>query len=250
MITITGKRYCFTIHGWLIVLTACGLWILLSLSHWQYERYLVKQHWQQELDHAKQQPAQPWNGLENEIKPQTWQFKRVRIPGHYLEDRSLLLDNQTQQGRVGYHVLTPFLPDHAQQVILVDRGWIPAPVSRQQWPRLPAVIPQTEMLGFIKFADKKPFLLAKPIAEGSGWPKRIPAMDMPFIAELLGQPLQPFIVLLDNSQENGFLRNWSVTGVSPARHLGYAIQWLVMAIVLCVIFIALNLRKVQEAKST
>ena len=52
------------------------------------------------------------------------QFQRVQLDGHYDNSRQFLLDNMTDGGSAGYHVLTLFRAAASRDLILVDRGWI------------------------------------------------------------------------------------------------------------------------------
>ncbi len=51
-------------------------------------------------------------------------YQRVEIMGRYDAARQFLLDNMIEQGRPGFHVLTPlFLNDGS--MVIVNRGWVP-----------------------------------------------------------------------------------------------------------------------------
>jgi surfeit locus 1 family protein len=41
-------------------------------------------------------------------------------------------------------------------------------------------------------------------------------------------------VRLDPTAENGFVRQWIISAMQPERHLGYAVQWFAMALVLSI----------------
>lgn len=77
----------------------------------------------------------------------------------------------------------------------------------------------------------------------TGWPL---VLVFPVIADLeaaLGQPVEQRILLLDTSESDGFERAWRpAMAVPPERHLGYAIQWFALALVLVVAFVATSLQ--------
>ena len=52
------------------------------------------------------------------------QFQQVQLDGRYDNKRQFLLDNMTDGGSAGYHILTLFRTATSQDLILVDRGWI------------------------------------------------------------------------------------------------------------------------------
>jgi surfeit locus 1 family protein len=45
------------------------------------------------------------------------------------------------------------------------------------------------------------------------------------------------------------VREWKTVAMPPQRHLAYALQWFVMALVVLIIFVALNLKKKNEETS-
>jgi surfeit locus 1 family protein len=67
------------------------------------------------------------------------------------------------------------------------------------------------------------------------------------LQSLYGTTLLPRMVLLDESEPDGFVRDWtarySVTEFGPEKHIGYAVQWFGMALALLVIYIVLGLRQ-------
>ena len=70
--------------------------------------------------------------------------------------------------------------------------------------------------------------------------------DMARYAKSVPFAVQPFVVRLDaNSNAGGFVRNWPPPGERVSMHLGYAYQWFGFALTLLVIFIVLNVKKVE-----
>src|SRR5262245_58801739 len=62
-------------------------------------------------------------------------YQHIRSRGHYVPERQVLIDNMPSAvGAAGYRVLTPFQRDDGRGLLLVDRGWVPLGMSRQQLP--------------------------------------------------------------------------------------------------------------------
>lgn len=68
-------------------------------------------------------------------------------------------------------------------------------------------------------------------------------LDVHLISQFLHKSVYPFIIRLNNHADNGYLREWPVVAMAPERHYGYALQWFAIALVILILFIALNLKK-------
>ncbi|MEU6402004.1 SURF1 family protein [Streptomyces sp. NPDC046985] len=65
-------------------------------------------------------------------------YRRVTAKGRFDTAHELVVRRRTNTDeQVGYHVLTPFTLDDGA-TLLVNRGWIPAPVSQTAFPKIPA----------------------------------------------------------------------------------------------------------------
>ncbi len=63
----------------------------------------------------------------------------------------------------------------------------------------------------------------------------------------LGAPLLPFVLRLSPHSEHGYVREWQTrTGLSPERHVGYAVQWFALAVALVVLCIWVAVRRAPE----
>ena len=96
--------------------------ILLSLGIWQlhradYKRRLLAQYRTQPKTplQLKDIPPQPLANLE---------YRQIKVTDRYDNAHQILIDNKISHHRVGYEVLTPFIPDHGNRVLVVNRGWI------------------------------------------------------------------------------------------------------------------------------
>jgi cytochrome oxidase assembly protein ShyY1 len=63
------------------------------------------------------------------------------------------------------------------------------------------------------------------------------------LSAALGRELAPRQVLLDPGVPDGYVRDWSVPGTAPDRHLGYAVQWFAFAAVAAATWFVLSFRK-------
>lgn len=172
---------------------------------------------------------------------------RVRIEGRYDNDRVVFLDNQTRQGRAGFHVHTLFFPAGDRVGILVNRGWIAADRDMQ---RLPSVPPATDtrVAGSLALPSHF-FTVGEP--DYRQRPLRVSRLEMDKLSQSLGVELRPFVIRLDTASPDGFVREWSPAarlGVPPAKHRAYAFQWYSMALAVVGLLVLVNLRKSDSAE--
>lgn len=174
------------------------------------------------------------------------EYRPVAASGHYDLEHQLLLDNKTYRGHAGYHVLTPLrLKDH--EAVLVNRGWVPLGKSRAVLPELPG--PEGEVLaeGIVKLPSEKLFRLGSAEEAHEGWPQVIQQLELVQLEQRLGYRLLPVILLLDKADGHGFVRDWKPAyDVPPDKHRAYAMQWFTLALVLLLIYLGVNSKRISN----
>jgi len=166
-------------------------------------------------------------------------YAHVAAAGRYLADRQFLLDNMTHDGAVGYRVLTPLVTD-AGVVVLVDRGWLPAAGRRDRLPDVAVGDGRRNVTGRLDELPRAGISLAA--APEPGWPRRVSYPTHAALEAALGQPLYPGVLLLDPVAADGFRRDWQPAGMTPERHVGYAVQWFALSLTLLVLYVVVNLK--------
>lgn len=167
-------------------------------------------------------------------------YLHVRVRGRYLADRQFLLDNSTQGGVAGYRVLTPLECDDGR-VLIVDRGWVPGGASRAHLPEVAVAASEREVAGRLDLPPEAGIRLEA--AAEAGWPRRVSFPRLDALAATLGRPVYPRLLLLDAAAPDGYLRAWQPGGLTPERHLGYAVQWFGLALTLLIGFVIVQLEK-------
>ena len=220
--------------------------IFLSLGFWQLERAEDRRA-QDALKQERAQLSPVYITSFPEGSPEELAGRRVRMRGHYLPHQ-FLLDNQTHEKRLGYYVLSPFELSTYEQVVLVNRGWVPAGARRDQLPPVP-VPSDTEIQveGKVHRPQYNPFTDSEHLLEGHGWPQLIQDIDYPRLAERLSElALVPATVRLDETQPHGFTRVWPAPPMSAEKHTGYAVQWFAMACAVLLLFLMYLVRSSRE----
>ena len=72
-----------------------------------------------------------------------------------------------------------------------------------------------------------------------GWPAIVLLVDETVLSERLGLSLMRYQLLLDASEEEGFLRDWKLADprITPEKHIGYAVQWFSLALLLLLFYL-------------
>jgi surfeit locus 1 family protein len=228
---------------WPLITYLCLLPLLLVLGVWQLNRAEEKREILKLQ--AQRQTAEPLllsaTLTEN---TETLLYKPIRAIGHYDSDHQYLLDNQVNKGRAGYFVLTPFLLKNENLAVLVNRGWLPLGKSRSDLPDVNIDASEIELTGRINHFPKLGLTLAGAEIPNKSWPAVVQVVDAKELAKHLGYPLFDFQIELDKAAANGYLREWQHTPyMTPEKHIGYAVQWFLLAITLTVLFIKYGLKK-------
>ena len=174
-------------------------------------------------------------------------YRKALLSGKY-DAKHYLLDNRTYKGRAGFHVYTPFLlslSNKKPKAILINRGWITYQGSRNNIPDIKASSKNKIISGKIKNIGKS-IVLSNAQKESTSYPKVIQSISLEKIADELNYELLPIIIELDKSEDDGFIREWKPYYGSVDKHVAYAVQWFSMAVVLFILFIKINTKKISS----
>jgi cytochrome oxidase assembly protein ShyY1 len=214
-------------------LTLVLLPLMVALGFWQLHRAQEKAAELAEMELKRAAAPLPVAGFAA-MSGEELDGRRVELRGRYDAERSFLLDNRILRGRVGYELLTLF-HDESGAVLLVDRGWLQAPPTRE---RLPAVDTPAEPLRltgeFYVPQDRRRL----PMHPGTGWPRVVQALDVPELGRLAGAAeALPHLVVLDAGQPGVSEGDHARVNMPPARHTAYAVQWFLMAAAWLAVFL-------------
>ena len=227
--------------AWLLL--AIGLAAFVSLGRWQLQRAADKEQLLAAYAHAENEAPRPFAAVLT--APPTEQNPRVNVRGHFLAERSYLLDEQPHAGRVGVLAVDVFQPEGDARKLLVNRGWVPWSHASGTAPAIPA-LPAGEVALTGMYAPPPGGGLrvgGNALETQKHWPKLTLYLDTAQIAVDLGGDVYPRLLLLDADPNSGFVREWTPEVMPPERHRGYALQWFSFAIAALVIFFVLHWRK-------
>lgn len=234
------------IKNWKLAVLA---WVLIaffvSLGCWQLSRSEQKKS----LLSAFAQRTQANPLLASDLRPDhDLRFYRVKLQGHFDNERTLLLDNKTSHGQVGYEVYTPFLPKGSSTPLLIDRGFLPLKGRTRALPTsIKTIQGEVTITGMLNLPPAYVALgkISAPLPEK---PLRVQYINTKELSELLGYSLFSYIVSIEPDHPAAYAMEWQIVIMPPEKHLGYAVQWFALALTLLILFVVLNCRLVRLGK--
>jgi len=225
----------FLIPAFLIIATIA---FLVSLGLWQLDRADQKRTIEAAIVSANAGPVELIaNGRELLDK----EYFHVRLQGSYLSDKQFIYDNQIVDQVSGYYVLTPFILTDQLGVILVNRGFIPWNGQREKFADIAVDSVSREIKVQVSSPIKRMELKATDVSRQ--FPVLIQAIDFDVLEEVSKLEFVKVVGLLDPSSSDGYVRKWEPYTGSIEKHIGYAIQWFLMALVLAIIGLRIVLKR-------
>ena len=206
-----------------------------ALGAWQVSRAFEK--------HAEQQAFVTQTGFASwsdgvDVRP----FQKLKATGHFDVEHQFLLENIIINSRLGYYVLTPLRVADDTPLLLINRGWFERAGSEVAPGKLTLPESTVTVRGRAGSLPKAGYRMGEAVPADAAWPKQAVYPILDEIADALGEPIQPFVLLLDPEDNYGFFRHWVPEEMGPGRHYAYALQWFAMGIVLAGLLIW-NFRK-------
>ena len=210
-----------------------GIFLVLqfaALSIWQISRALEKREMQQSF--KSESTFTPWkSGTE------VTSFQNLRVEGIFDSERQFILDNIIINNRFGHYILSPFDVGNNEPLLLVNRGWIEKTNTDFQYERLNLGNEKININGRAGSLPKAGKKVNFEFNADINWPQHMVYPTLKEISNALGRKVQPFVLLLDHNESNGFLRHWVPSEFGPGKHFGYALQWFSMSLVLGILLI-------------
>ena len=225
----------FFIPASLIIAT---LALLISLGFWQLDRADEKRAIEDQIASANSGDVELVTSVEF-LKDK--EYYHVRLQGSYVGDKQFIYDNQIVDQISGYYVLTPFILNGTSKAVLINRGFIPWGGRRDKLSNVDIGEKTTEVKVQISIPVKRMELKVSEIT--GDFPVLIQALDLGEMSTIASLDFASVVGLLNPESENGFVRKWEPYTGSIERHIGYAIQWFLMALVLAFIGIRLAIKQ-------
>ena len=211
---------------------------LVSLGFWQLDRADQKRTIEASIQKANTGVVEL---IINQNELLNKEYYEVRLQGSYIGDKQFIYDNQIVDQASGYYVLTPFVLTGQSNAIMINRGFIPWNGRRDQLDDIAVDSAFREVKIQVSRPIKRIELKTSDIS--NQFPVLIQAIDFDVIEEISSTSFVDVIGLLDPSSDDGFVRKWEPYTGSIEKHIGYAIQWFLMALVLGIIGTRIGLKQ-------
>jgi surfeit locus 1 family protein len=227
--------YSFRPRAWAFALAALACAAGIALGKWQAGRADEKRALGAQLERAMREP--PIEISSGKISADALVWKHVAARGHFIDARTVYLDNKLRRGRPGYEVVTPLRLNGIH--VLVNRGWVAAGKSREVLPLVHAPAGEVRIEG-IALARLPRVLRAGPEQEG----RLRQNVELESFERQTGLPLQPIVIEQHSPAADGLLREWPRPDAGIEKHESYSLQWYSLAGLALILFVALSFRRV------
>lgn len=219
------------------ILVVLGSAFCVRLGVWQLDRLEQRRAFNRQVETMS--AAAPLN-LNEDVPADldSMQWREVVVVGKYDFENQIVLRNQYDEGRLGYHLITPLLFDG--EAVLINRGWIPADSSSsapKDWSAYDEA-GEVRVAGRILLGRSKPAfggIADAPPADGSKL-KAWNNLDLQMISAQMPYPILDVFIQADPSSNHAQppIPYEPELDLTEGSHFGYALQWFAFAIILFV----------------
>lgn len=234
---MTGlKHFHWRTNGKIMAFVAFFLPLTLGLGYWQLERADGKREIIAELEARQSMPAltvSDFTGTPDQ------HLRRVSLDLELDDQRYLLLANSLIGGTVGYEVLAVGQHPSLERPVLVNRGWVQASLDRAERPavEMPDGIQAVQGTWYCAQDNR---MIAN-VAIEAEWPAVLYEINDEALGSLFPSPRPSSCVLrVFEDSPLAYFARWTIVNQSVEKHLGYAVQWFLMATALIILALFAN----------
>ncbi|MEZ8013723.1 MULTISPECIES: SURF1 family protein [Vibrio] len=244
-----------------VVLTVVSVGILIKLGLWQLDRGNEKLRYEMQLSERAQQSSRSLDTVISEWKGSRTQMQgaselpslnglRVDVELEAPSGLVVLLDNQINQGTVGYviYMLGEVPTQDGRKQLLIDLGFVAASRDRRELPQLGSITLPTNMSGRLYTRSVNP--LSHELGLENTTPNRIQNLNITALSQYTGQEVLPFVFQPQSLDAWPYEMLWRPTAMKSEKHFGYSFQWFVMAAVLLFLTMLIGYRYLKATPIT
>ena len=198
------------------------IYLFIRLSDWQFDRYNTRIQNNEITTTALSSEPINLTDLSQVSDLKDWQ--KVSIKGEFVNSDAKLLRRQYLESSLGFWVITPLKLDN-DQVILVNRGWIPIAESSTSQQEIPSS-PQGDVtiIGYVQT-----------LKDTRREPEDLPLNQINYLnsTNFSSQPLSTnYLQLASLTPTDNQVAIIPLPELSNGPHFSYAIQWILFALML------------------
>jgi surfeit locus 1 family protein len=204
--------YSFRFRPWVLAAAAAGCAAGIALGAWQ-------------------------TGRAQEKRTAAAAVQTAIVRGAFDARHTVFLDNKLRHRQPGYEVVTPLKIAGSDEHVLVNRGWIAAPATRDVLPevRTPAGVVSVEGVAQAR--------LPRLLVHGAPRGNVRQTLEIEAFAAETGLRLQPRFIEQHSALDDGLVREWPRADFGVEKHESYALQWYSLAALAAILGLVFSFRK-------
>jgi surfeit locus 1 family protein len=215
---------------WPLLATVVGVALAIALGNWQLDRAVQKRELKARYDAQAELPPLRLGG--EDVAAGQIALRRVEASGTFDSRYTVLLDNRTHKGVVGYHVLMPLRIAGTDRHVLVNRGWVQGHPDRRTLPQVRTPESPVLVSGVAVVPSERVFELSDRVIEGTVWQN----LTIERYRQAMPITIHPFVLRQESPLPDGLTRAWDAPDLGVEKHYGYAMQWFALALTLLVFY--------------
>lgn len=225
-------------HWFRHLIIIAGVIFLAYLGFWQLRRLDERRALNEEILAGLNRP--PVILVGQSVDPDEMHRQRVTVTGTFANDENIIIKTQSYQGRAGIDLVVPLQIKDSEQVVLVNRGWLPFENFEPEARRAFDLEGEITIDGVAYRSQQPPHSLAPTDPE----PQLGKPVDSWFRLELdkiqkqIEAPLLPIYVqaLPDEELDVTPPIREPITDLGEGSHLNYALQWFSFSLILAITY--------------
>lgn len=226
---------------WPTVFTVPAILVMIGLSIWQVQRL----HWKEGLiaERTARTTAAPIALPPAGADLAGLEFRRVAVTGTFDHAHEFYLAARSQNGNVGYWIVTPLKTD-AGETVLIERGWVPEDRKLPERRAEGQVAGTVTLDGIVRLPQEKSFFQPDNEPQKNVWFYLAPAE----MAAASGIAMRTDLYLdADQAPNPGGFPIGGQTRINlPNDHLQYAVTWALLALSLAAVYVIYHLKLERE----
>lgn len=212
--------------------------LTLYLARWQQGRAEEKSLLQAEFIQRMKAPARDLSGSDRDAD--ALRYTRATAKGRWHDTAQIFIDNKTDGGSAGYHLITPLKLGESDTYVLVNRGWIARSAAYPNPPAIASNAREVEIAGLITLPTQKFLELSGDTVQGAVWQN----LTIERYRAHTKLDVLPF-VLMASEPADGLRPVTLRPDAGVDKHREYMFTWYALAATIVVLWVSLNIHRTK-----